>query len=124
MLGAVNTVADQLSGPGGAALEHGVVRVDFNVVRVKGQGLIRKSTKTESGERTLALPSWCVGMLHNRVAEAPFSEEPVFPDSLGGLRDPSNARRVLRGPGAAKDSPGSRAMSSGRPRPRSWMKPA
>jgi integrase len=31
-----------------------------------------------------------------RMAEAGDPEEPVFPDSLGGLRDPSNTRRVLR----------------------------
>lgn len=77
-------------------LDAGVVEVNHNVVRVKGKGLIRKSTKTEYGERTLPLPSWVVDMLRSRLAEAGDPEGPVFPDSLGGLRDPSNTRRVLR----------------------------
>ncbi|MHA6806042.1 site-specific integrase [Salinifilum ghardaiensis] len=77
-------------------LSAGVVAVDHNVVRVKGQGLIRKSTKTEHGERTLPLPRWAVAMLERRWEEAATADEPVFPDSVGGLRDPSNTRRVLR----------------------------
>jgi integrase len=63
---------------------------------VTGKGLIRKSTKTEYGERTLPLPSWAVDMLRRRFAETEDPDGPVFPDSLGGLRDPSNTRRVLR----------------------------
>ncbi|TDD10590.1 site-specific integrase [Saccharopolyspora terrae] len=78
-------------------LDEALVDVDFNVVRVKGKGLIRKSTKTEYGERTLPLPSWAVEMLRHRFTEAGEpSDGPVFPDSLGRLRDPSNTRRVLR----------------------------
>lgn len=78
-------------------LDDGLVSVDFNVVRVRGKGLIRKSTKTEYGERTLPLPSWAVEMLRRRFTEAGEpSDGPVFPDSIGGVRDPSNTRRVLR----------------------------
>lgn len=77
-------------------LRSGAVAVNFTVVRVKGQGLMRKSTKTSSGERTLPLPSWAVAVLRQRFAEADGLEEPVFPDSFGGLRDPSNTRRDLR----------------------------
>nr|WP_228046534.1 site-specific integrase [Saccharopolyspora sp. HNM0983] len=78
-------------------LDTGLVAVDHNVVRVKGTGLIRKSTKTEYGERTLPLPSWAVEMLRRRFAEAgePI-DGPVFPSEVGGLRDASNTRRVLR----------------------------
>lgn len=39
-------------------LDEGVLQVDYTVVRVKGKGLVRKPTKTESGERTVPLPSW------------------------------------------------------------------
>lgn len=74
-------------------LEAGTVSVDFTVVRVKGKGLVRKSTKTQYGERTLPLPSWAVAMLRERSGQA---DSPVFPDSLGGFRDPSNTLRVLR----------------------------
>lgn len=77
-------------------LDEGVVQVDYTVVRVKGKGLVRKPTKTESGERTLPLPSWAVAMLKRRFDEAEDQDGPVFPDSLGGLRDPSNTLRVLR----------------------------
>jgi integrase len=76
-------------------LDKGLVAVNYTVVRVKKQGLIRKSTKTEHGERVLALPSWAVEVLRRRRAEGDL-DGPVFPDSLGGLRDPSNTRRVLR----------------------------
>lgn len=78
-------------------LEDGLVAVDHTVVRVKGRGLIRKSTKTEYGERTLPLCSWAVEMLRRRHEEAGRpATGPIFPDTLGGLRDPSNTRRVLR----------------------------
>ena len=77
-------------------LSAGVVAVDHNVIRVKGKGLIRKSTKTEYGERTLPLPTWAIEMLQRRWDDAETADEPVFLDSLGGLRDPSNMRRVLR----------------------------
>ncbi|GLZ31421.1 phage integrase [Lentzea sp. NBRC 105346] len=72
------------------------VAVDFTVVRVKEVGLIRKSTKTEAGERTLPLPSWAVAMLKRRREATLYPKGPVFPDSLGGLRDPSNTMRDLR----------------------------
>jgi integrase len=77
-------------------LDAGTVAVDHNVIRVKGRGLVRKSTKTVAGERTLALPSWALDMLRKRQAGADDPYGPVFPDSLGGLRDPSNTRRDLR----------------------------
>ncbi|WP_460960103.1 tyrosine-type recombinase/integrase [Parasphingorhabdus pacifica] len=76
--------------------DESVVAVDYTVVRVKGKGLIRKSTKSEHGDRTLPLPSWAVDMLRERFAGADDPEGPIFPSSLGGVRDPSNVRRVLR----------------------------
>ncbi|WP_433870481.1 site-specific integrase [Saccharopolyspora sp. CA-218241] len=77
-------------------LDDSAVEVDHTVVRVKGKGLIRKSTKSEHGDRTLPLPSWAVEMLRQRLEDADDPDGPLFPDSLGGLRDPSNVRRVLR----------------------------
>lgn len=74
----------------------GRVRIDHTVIRVKGHGLVRKSTKTEAGSRTLLLPSWAVADLSRRQALGVSLEAPIFPDSLGGLRDPSNTRRNLR----------------------------
>ncbi|GAA3890141.1 site-specific integrase [Saccharothrix violaceirubra] len=72
------------------------VAVDHTVIRAKGVGLFRKSTKSEAGERTLLLPSWAVEMLEQRKAITLYPCGPVFPDSLGGLRDPSNTRRSFR----------------------------
>ena len=76
--------------------EAGTVEVNYTVIRAKGIGLIRKSTKTEAGERTLPLPRWALDMLKQRRATTLFPNGPVFPNSLGGLRDPSNVRRDLR----------------------------
>jgi integrase len=76
-------------------LDAATVDVDFTVIRVKGDGLIRK-TKTEAGERTLPLLFWTVEILRQRLEKVEDKTGPVFPDSLGGLRDPSNTRRDLR----------------------------
>jgi len=51
-------------------------------------------TKTESGERTLPLPEFALAMLRRRGAGG--ESGPLFPDSLGGWRDPSNTLRDLR----------------------------
>ncbi|MBB5072828.1 integrase [Saccharopolyspora gloriosae] len=77
-------------------LTAGTVAVNFTVARRKGKGLIRKSTKTSAGERTLPLPSWAVDMLRRRYYLAEDKDGPIFPDSIGGLRDPSNTLRDLR----------------------------
>lgn len=83
-------------------LDAGTVDVRATIVRVTGQGLIRKSTKTASGARTLLLPPWCVERLRSRAARPSASEKgvgagtPVFPAPLGGWRDPSNTQADLR----------------------------
>ncbi|MCX2948130.1 tyrosine-type recombinase/integrase [Lentzea sp. NEAU-D7] len=74
----------------------GTVAVNYTVIRVKDIGLIRKSTKTEAGERTLLLPRWALDMLQRRRKTTSFPNGPIFPDALGGLRDPSNTRKDLR----------------------------
>lgn len=80
--------------------DRGVVAIEWTVVRVRGVGLRRTPPKTAASERTLAVPAWALEMLRRRhaasVAENRPAASPVFPDSLGGLRDPSNTRRVLR----------------------------
>lgn len=77
-------------------LEAAAVEVNYTVLRVKDRGLVRKSTKTSSGERTLRLPTWAVAMLRRRKDGNEDDTTPVFPDSFGGLRDPSNVLKVFR----------------------------
>lgn len=95
-------------------LDAGTVQVRAAVVRVTGHGLVRKSTKTDTGLRTLVLPSWCVDMLRERAARPDPAGEgwmdgPVFPAPLGGWRDPSNTQSDLR---AAFDKAGFDWVSS------------
>jgi integrase len=79
-------------------LDAGTVDVRTAVVRVKGEGLVIKTTKTDTGARTLVLPQWCVAMLRDRARRMDSLEDsdPVFPAPLGGWRDPSNTQADLR----------------------------
>ncbi|UPK76338.1 tyrosine-type recombinase/integrase [Nocardioidaceae bacterium SCSIO 66511] len=74
----------------------GQVAITHTIVRVKGQGLLRKRTKSQAGERTLALPLSLRSMLRSRFMVGVRLDDPVFPNTVGGYRDPSNTRRELR----------------------------
>ena len=79
-------------------LEHATVDVRWRLVRRTGVGLLRlPSTKSgKGGERVIPLPSWAMTMLKRRRLAITSEVPAVFPDSLGGWRDPSNVRRVWR----------------------------
>ncbi|MET9268085.1 helix-turn-helix domain-containing protein [Kribbella sp. NPDC003557] len=85
-------------------LEAGTAEITHTIVRVKGQGLLRKGTKSRAGERLLHLPNWALAVLRARHAAGIRARHatgirldgPVFPDTHGGYRDPSNTRRALR----------------------------
>ena len=79
-------------------LDAGTVDVCWHLVRRTGVGLLRlSSTKSgKKGERVVPLSSWAVEMLRRRRSLIGQSVEAVFPDSIGGWRDPSNVRRVWR----------------------------
>ena len=77
-------------------LEAGTVQISSTLVRVKGQGLLRKGTKSRAGERTLPLPVSAVSVLRRRYMTGAQLHQPLFPDALGGFRDPANVRRALR----------------------------
>ena len=79
-------------------LDQATVDVCWRLVRQTGVGLLRlPSTKSgTSGERLIPLPSWAVTMLTRRRLAIASEIPAVFPDSLGGWRDPSNVRRVWR----------------------------
>lgn len=76
-------------------LDGRLVVIEHTIIRVKGQGLVRKTTKSLAGERTLRLPGFAMGMLRRRQQDS-VGRGPVFPDGRGGWRDPSNASGSLR----------------------------
>jgi integrase len=79
-------------------LETGTAQWGGGVVRVKGQGQRINQGKTEVSARTLNLPAWLTEMLRDRRAKMATLHGvqpadlngPVFPNSLGGLRDKHN----------------------------------
>ena len=77
-------------------LQPGRVDVSSTVIRWTGHGLVRKSTKSKAGERSLLIPSWMVTELQSRRSQGLRMDEPVFANSLGGLRDPKTRRDVRR----------------------------
>jgi integrase len=77
-------------------LDAGHVAITHTIIRVKGQGLLRKPTKSSAGERTLGLPLTLLALLRRRFATNGSLDLPVFPDALGGFRDPANTRRGIR----------------------------
>jgi integrase len=44
----------------------GTVQITSTLIRVKGEGLLRKRTKSRAGERTLPLPTSAVALLRRR----------------------------------------------------------
>ncbi len=74
----------------------GPVRITSTLVRVRHEGLLRKGTKSRAGERTLALPPSAIAMLRRRFMTGARLDQPLFPDVLGGFRDPANVRREFR----------------------------
>jgi integrase len=72
------------------------VEITSQINRVIGVGLVRRRTKSRAGVRVLTLPNWAMAMLQRRFAVGVQLDGPVFPDSLGGFRDPNNVRKDLR----------------------------
>jgi integrase len=72
------------------------VEITHQIIRVKGKGLLRTKTKSRAGERILRVPGWGMAMLTARLMNGAKLDEPMFADSRGGYRDPSNVRRDLR----------------------------
>jgi integrase len=72
------------------------VTITANLVRVRGAGLVRHDGKTFSSRRVLPLPGFLVKLLiHRGVRDAP-ADAMVFPNTLGGWRDPHNTGGRLR----------------------------
>ncbi|SHN88699.1 Phage integrase family protein [Geodermatophilus obscurus] len=90
-------------------LAAGTLEVRAAAVRVRGQGLVVESTKTDVGTRTRVLPHRCVAMLRDRAdrlnaTDADRGGRPLLPAPLGGWRDPSNTQADLRAAFAAAGS--------------------
>lgn len=77
-------------------LDAGTVDITHTIVRVKGEGLLRKPPKSAAGDRKLGLPDWLVATLRTRSAAGIRLDDPIFTDSHGSYRDPTNVRRSLR----------------------------
>jgi integrase len=73
-----------------------LVAITGTVTRVNGTGLTVSRTKSAASNRLLRLPEWLLEMLRIRMSRFAQSDDPVFPASLGGLRDPSNTQADLR----------------------------
>lgn len=61
-----------------------------------GSGLVLHEPKSAAGFRTIKLPEFTVMMLRLRYPGPDFTMGPVFPDALGGWRNPSNTGRSVR----------------------------
>jgi integrase len=72
------------------------VQITSTIIRVKGEGLLRKKTKSSAGERTLTLPASAVAVLRRRFMSGALLDQPVFPSITHTFRDPTNVRRELR----------------------------
>lgn len=70
-----------------------VVHIRRTIVRVKGIGLVAKSTKSRSGLRVLRIPTWLADVLTKRLPAGVSGDVSVFPDTLGGWRDRNNIER-------------------------------
>lgn len=78
-------------------MEAGTVAIRWHLVRVKGEGIVRlPGAKSEAGDRVLRVPSWCTTMLWERHTDPRAGRWPVFPDELGGWRDPNLVMRWFR----------------------------
>jgi integrase len=76
-------------------LDAETVEVDWKLIRITGEGLRRVRRLKGGDDRTLPLPPFAVRMLRRRRPD-PKALGPVFPDALGGWRDPSNTSRAFR----------------------------
>ncbi len=63
-----------------------------NIIEARGKGIVRNTGKSETAQRTIPLPQWCVQMLAERRSAigAVAPESPIFPNSRGGYVNASN----------------------------------
>ena len=77
-------------------LEAGTAEITHTIVRVKGQGLLRKGTKSRAGVRLLHLPNWALAVLRARHAAGIRLDDPVAAGAGRSGQCPGRRRRVGR----------------------------
>ncbi|WP_020391490.1 helix-turn-helix domain-containing protein [Kribbella catacumbae] len=77
-------------------LDAATVDITHTIVRITGEGLIRKPVKSKASNRQVGLPNWLIATLRTRAATGIRLDAPIFTDTIGGYRDPNNVRRSLR----------------------------
>lgn len=73
-------------------LSGGSLRMSGNIIQARGKGTVRNRGKSETADRTIPLPPWCVDLLRDRRAalgDVPDGS-PIFPNSRGGYRNAAN----------------------------------
>jgi len=70
-------------------LDEGTVSITSTLIRVKGEGLLRKPTKTRTGDRVLGLPLSAVAVLRRRFMTGARLDQPVFPTYEEGFVTPA-----------------------------------
>lgn len=63
-----------------------------NIIQARGRGTVRNRGKSETAERPIPLPAWCVTLLEDRRAALGDvdSARPIFPNSRGGYQNAAN----------------------------------
>ncbi|GAB3460653.1 tyrosine-type recombinase/integrase [Actinophytocola sediminis] len=63
-----------------------------NIIQARGKGTVRNAGKSETANRSIPLPDWCVRMLEDRRAAIGDidHDQPIFPNSRGGYQNASN----------------------------------
>jgi integrase len=77
-------------------LDNATVDITHTIVRIKGEGLLRKNVKSAASNRQVGLPNWLTAALRTRAAAGIRLDDAIFTDTIGGYRDPNNTRRSLR----------------------------
>lgn len=63
-----------------------------NIVQVRGKGTVRNDGKSETSNRAIPLPDWCVDMFQERASAvgAVGPNTPIFSNSRGGYVNAAN----------------------------------
>lgn len=66
-------------------LEEGTVEVTSTLIRIKGEGLLRKTTRSKAAQRQLLLPVSATEVLRSRWLRGYRFDMPCFPIWTGGF---------------------------------------